>query len=311
MPDNRPVIIVGAPRSGTSLMQKLIRETPGFVSVPKESDMIWLPHCHPATNDWQYEGCPNSRITDELIDRIRHEFSNQALSAATWRAIDRLGLMARPRLARCLRLVYRMAFKPWKRFRETTRKDAAKPGRLVDKSVHAGLWLNLVDAVFPNACYIHMVRSPVTCIPSMMHGWNDPDRFRTFRVPETVGAGRNLASGLWCFPMPAGWTGYYDSDLVDICAFQWNAINESIQRFLAGAEFNNRVMRIHLEDLATDPGRVLDNLAAHIQVAAADLYNGNSDLPTVNPSVGLTSIDDHTRERIEQLTEPVHRGLQS
>lgn len=310
MPDNRPVIIVGAPRSGTSLMQKLIREAPGFVSVPKESDMIWLPHCHPATNDWQYEGCPESRITNELIDRIRHDFSTQALSATTWRAFDRLGLMERPRLARCLRLVYRMAFKPWKRLRQTNRQGIAKPGRLVDKSVHAGLWLNLVDAVFPNALYIHMVRSPITCVPSMMHGWNDPDRFHTYRVPETMVSDRKSTTGWWCFPMPAGWRNYYDNDLVEICAFQWNAINESIQRCLASKAFYNRSVRIHLENLATNPHRTLNDLAAHIEVPAADLYNGKSSLPTVNPSVGFISIDNHTLARIEQLTDTVNRSVQ-
>ena len=89
--DARPVIIVGAPRSGTSLMQKVIRETPGFVSVAKESDMIWMPHCHPSTNEWQYEGCPDSRITEALVAEIREDFLSQALSANTWRLFARSG----------------------------------------------------------------------------------------------------------------------------------------------------------------------------------------------------------------------------
>ncbi len=165
---DKPIIIIGAPRSGTSLMQKLIRETPGFLSVPKESDMIWLPYCHPSNNNWEYEGCPDSRITDEVVSNICSAFSAQALTADTWRLLDRLGLMTRPRLASYLRLGYRLFFKPWKHIRDQMTSSRSRTGRLVDKSVHAGLWLNLVDSVFPNALYIHMVRSPDTCIPSMV-----------------------------------------------------------------------------------------------------------------------------------------------
>lgn len=310
MTGNSPVIIVGAPRSGTSLMQKLIRETPGFASVPKESDMIWMPYCHPSLNDWQYEGCPNPRITPEVVSDIRAAFATQALSATTWRLFDRLGLMERPRLAATLRLVYRALFKPWSRIRDKTKRADSKPFRLVDKSVHAGLWLNLVDAVFPDAHYIHMVRSPETCIPSMMQGWQSR-RFHTYQIPETVESARADTAGWWCFPMPAGWVARYHDDLVDICTFQWQAIHESILAFLSRDALSDRVLRVHLEDLSRAPDGTLDDVAELIDAPAHSLHARGAALPRVNASGTGSTLDQAATSRILDRTRTTYERLRA
>ena len=308
--DARPVIIVGAPRSGTSLMQKVIRETPGFVSVPRESNMIWLPHCHPATNDWQYEGCPGSRITDELVAEIRDDFLDQALSANTWQMFDQFGLMQRPRLAACLRFAYRTLSGPWKRIRAHARAGHAPGrGRLVDKSVHAALWLNLVDAVFPDALYIHMVRSPRTCVPSMIQGWENFKRFRTYRVPDSAGPPRHDTSGYWCFPMPRGWNKYYQRDLAAICSFQWKAIHDAILQYLAAPTFNNRVLRIHLEQLADQPLSVLRDVSELLNHDITLMMPDDYVLPKVNTFNAKRPLDDVTLQQLADYTDPTYRTL--
>lgn len=311
MTDQSPVIIVGAPRSGTSLMQKLIRETSGFVSVPKESEMIWMPYCHPSLNEWQYEGCPDLRITPDVISDIQSTFATQALSADTWRHFDRLGLMERPRLASLLRLTYRALYKPWSRLREAAWYTEAKPGRLVDKSVHAGLWLNLVDAVFPDAHYIHMVRSPETCIPSMIQGWGACDRFRTYQIPEDVTHPRPGTDGWWYFPMPPDWKDHYHANLVDLCAFQWNAINNSILDHLAPDHFNGRVLRVHLEYLCSDPAPTLDQIARLVDVSVQRLHEQGGPLPKVNASSHKVAPDDTTRQKIHDLSGETYLRLTS
>ena len=308
--DARPVIIVGAPRSGTSLMQKVIRETPGFVSVAKESDMIWMPHCHPSTNEWQYEGCPDSRITEALVAEIREDFLSQALSANTWRLFARLRLMERPRLAACLRLTYRTLFEPWKRLRTHAKAMQDTPsGRLVDKSVHAGLWLNLVNAVFPDAVYIHMVRSPRTCVPSMIQGWENSKRFQTYQVPESVAPLRSDTSGHWCFPMPPHWKQHYQKDLVDICSFQWKAIHDAILQYLAFPSFADRVLRVHLEELADQPGPVLRDISELLKPNVAPLMYCDFKLPRVNASSSKRTVDDDALKRIVEYTDSTYTFL--
>ena len=79
---HKPVIIIGAPRSGTSLLQKIIREHKDFVSVPRESDIIWNKYVHPKLNDFQYEGISKERLEYINIDDIREDFSNTAISSA-------------------------------------------------------------------------------------------------------------------------------------------------------------------------------------------------------------------------------------
>lgn len=284
-------------------MQKLIRETEGFVSVPRESDMIWLPHCHPNLNDWEYEGCPDSRITGNLVSRIQDAFSTQALSARTWRMFDRLGLMNRPRLATCLRLGYRALHKPWFHFRERRAADTELPGRLVDKSVHAGLWLNLVNRVFPDAVYIHMIRNPVDCVASMMHGWTSLDRFVTYYIPKSA-----MPNGSdvyrWCFPLPPGWRDYWQTDLLEVSAFQWNSINRSICESLGHDEFKNRVMAVELGGLSSEPDRSLAALADFLELDnLSGPQSGHTEgLPRVNPSLNAQPVNDLQCRRIDETT---------
>jgi len=272
--------------------------------------MIWLPHCHPSKNDWQFEGCPDERITPELVANIRHEFSSQALTASTWRLFDRLGLMERPRLAACLRIAYRTLFKPWKRLRERTAPHE-KTGRLVDKSVHAGLWLNLVDAVFPDALYIHMIRSPETCVPSMIRGWQANDRFQTYRIPEQFTSKDSADSAWWCFPMPTNWRDHFSSDLIDTCTFQWTAIHDSILQWFSHSAFNGRSIRIHLENLITNSDAELRRLCHFLQLDPSLLQTDSSGLPKINASLAIGPIDEPSRQRIlESTSQTYHRLLQ-
>lgn len=307
----KPVIIVGAPRSGTSLMQKLLRETSGFVSVPRESDMIWLPHCHPELNHWRYEGCPDSRITDEILATIRDAFAGQALSAPTWRMFDRLGLMERPRLASSLRIAYRGLYGPWSRLRKSTGHSAEAPGHLVDKSVHAALWLNLVDKVFPDALYIHMIRAPDACIPSMMQGWKSQARFRTYRIPDAVAEPRRDTSGWWCFALPEGWQAYYHKSLLAICAFQWQCINQRIIEYLSGQSLSQRYLRVHLEDLVDRPHDVLHEIAAFVGIDSNEFAPRDGVLPKVNASPVGSSTDSAEDAEIERLTHRTYGALRA
>lgn len=273
--------------------------------------MIWLPHCHPATNNWKYEGCPDSRITEELISDIRNDFASQALTAGTWRLIDRLGLMERAQLAACLRSAYRILFKPWKQLREQSTRHAPKPGRLVDKSVHAALWLNLVDAVFPDAIYIHMVRSPETCVPSMVHGWQAPKRFQTYLVPASIAPARPDTLGHWCFPMPPHWVEHYHNDLIDICCFQWNTIHSAILHHLADHSYAHRAIRVHLEVLVTQPESVLQGVAELLSLNVLRYHQGDSPLPMVNVFHNKQPVSGATVQRIIDNTGSIYETLRT
>lgn len=278
-PFPEPVIIVGAPRSGTSLLQQVLREHPAFVSVPRESDVIWWPYVHPRLNDWQGEGFHGRALADGAVEAIRAGYASRALPAAVWSRFSGAGIMRMPRLARAVRAVYPLADRLVSGLRSYL--PARHPaGRLVDKSVHFGLWLDAVERVFPDARLVHVTRHPESCIRSMIAGWREPGRFETWRLPEAL-----QANGVthWCFPLPAGWRELLGLPLAERVAGQWCAIQAGILAASARARDEGRYLRLHLEDLSGAPEPALRALADFAGLRWDDYFERLArDLPVVN-----------------------------
>ena len=262
---DRPVIIIGAPRSGTSLIQKIIREHPSFISVPRESDMIWNPYCHPKNNHWDGEGINDTDINTEIINTIRDTFNQMALPAATWQRWSQFNLMAHPLSAAIVRKLYQPAFNLLKILRKVIPRDNAKHHyRLVDKSVHCPLWLNLVEAAFPDALYIHITRDGLHTVDSMLDGWLlESKRFNTYHLSELNIQG--YAGHDWNFALPYGWRDYTEKSLEQVVAFQWCSIQNAILSHLDSIE-PFRSVQVKLEDLTAYPTETLQNLSDFMNV---------------------------------------------
>lgn len=277
--NTNPVFIVGAPRSGTSLLQKLLRECPGHASVPREAQHIWGPHVHPSLSDWAGEAVSVEVLDDaQRIRSIREAFAESAVAAETWRRMENSGVAGNRWLRRIARLFPRQAVEALVRGGRT-RDDA----RLVEKSVHAGLWLPLVDAVFPDARYLHIVRDPRKSIPSIMTGWLEPSRFVSFEVPDPLEiAGTDGATHDWCFPLPVGWREYRQADLQAVATFQWTAINEAILEFFV-EQRADRCLVVRLEELVEAPGECLRAIRDHAGISEHEYFEAfESGLPVIN-----------------------------
>ncbi len=274
---NKPVIIIGAPRSGTSLLHQIIREHPAFISVPRESDVIWNPYCHPAKNNWDSEGISDAAIDDKMLLQIREIFARSALPASTWQRWSKLGLMQHPVLAKVIRKIYRPAFALLTGLRKPHQHTNK---RLVDKSVHCPLWLNLVEAVFPDALYIHITRNGFNTVDSMLDGWLlESKRFNTYHLPELVIKG--YSSQNWNFALPYGWREYADKPLENVVVFQWIAIQQAILTHLQNKP--QRCLQIKLEDLTSQPAMILEQLADFMEVSN-DFSQYAQAVPVVNAS---------------------------
>lgn len=297
-----PIVIVGAPRSGTSLLQKVLRECPGFGSAPREGQHIWGPWVHPERSDWIGECVAPGVLGDaDTINSIRSQFDADALSATQWRRVSGSGLLNIALVKRLARLLPRPFVKAL-----STAGTSAEHFRLVEKSVHAGLWLPLVDAVFPTARFIHLVRDPARVVPSIMAGWLDGGRFVSFRTPEPLSiAGYDGNAHDWCFPLPPGWQEVRNSSLLDVACFQWRAINEAVSAFFDADGRRDRCLTVRLEDLIRDPGPTLDAIRKHADISELGYFDAfRTKLPVVNegnpggrrPTVDLADIRRRTSD---------------
>ena len=71
---DRPVFIIGAPRSGTSLLYAILRQSSRFKHWPGESHEIWEADFHPALRGWESNALSAEDLTDDAAARIRRSF---------------------------------------------------------------------------------------------------------------------------------------------------------------------------------------------------------------------------------------------
>ena len=101
--------------------------------------------------------------------------------------------------------------------------------RFIDKNNQNGLCVSYLYTLFPDAHFVYVKRNPGDNINSLIEGWSKPEEFATWSnlLPEkvTVENGRYTQ---WCFFLANGWRDYINASIEEVCAFQYNAINQAI-----------------------------------------------------------------------------------
>jgi hypothetical protein len=125
--------------------------------------------------------------------------------------------------------------------------------RFVDKNNQNGLCVSYLHALFPDAHFVYVKRSPGDNINSLIEGWSKPVEFATWSdtLPETIAIDGGQYTR-WCFFLAEGWRDYLRAPIEDVCAFQYEAINRAIldaRNTVPPAQWTDIVY----EDLVRDP----------------------------------------------------------
>jgi hypothetical protein len=84
---DRPVFVIGAPRSGTSLLFAILRSSSRLRHWPGEAHEVWEAYYHPALRDWGSNVLESSDLTDEAAAYISRQFS--LIAGSRHRFIDK------------------------------------------------------------------------------------------------------------------------------------------------------------------------------------------------------------------------------
>ncbi|MGH2538005.1 MAG: sulfotransferase, partial [Candidatus Promineifilaceae bacterium] len=85
-----PVLIIGCPRSGTSLLYNVLSEAPSLWSIGYESKAIIERFHSPARKNWDSGVLTAGDLTPETAAAIRADFYRRAVPGSAWRAVNRL-----------------------------------------------------------------------------------------------------------------------------------------------------------------------------------------------------------------------------
>ncbi len=190
-PFDRPVIILAAPRSGSTLLFETLTQSSDFWTIGGESHGIFerFNQFNPRTRFCDSNALSAEDSIPEANAQIRAWFYEKLRDAGGRRIRD-------------------------------AQETLVRPPRLLEKTPKNALRVSLLNAIFPDALFVYLYRNPRENISSMMEAWQS-GRFVTY--PALPERGKP-----WSLLLPTGWQSYKDASLEEITAFQWQAANESI-----------------------------------------------------------------------------------
>jgi hypothetical protein len=190
--------------------------------------------------------------------------------------------------------------------------------RWVDKNNQNGLCVPYLAALFPDAHFVFVKRSPGDNLNSLIEGWGKPEEFATWSAalpePVAIDGGRYTR---WCFFLAEGWRAYTRATIEEVCAFQYVAINSAILEAKAavpGAQWSE----VFYEDLVRDPVGEFRRLFTEADLTFTPALEDHCANVLATPYNAFSEIrldkwkDGRNRQRIERVmdrVEPVARRM--
>lgn len=263
---DRPVIILAAPRSGSTLLFETLAQSPDVWTIGAESHHII--ESLPALN-------PNAgKVADNRLD-ARH-------------ARPRVVTMLRRRFARFLRDRDGREF-----FHHRDRERL----RFVEKTPKNALRQPFLESVFPGARYIFLFRDVRANLSSMMEAWRS-GRWVTY--PRL----RGWDGPPWSLLLPPGWQAMNGRPLEEICAFQWVAANRTILTDLARIE-KDRWISVSYESLTGATRTTVERLCEFAGLEVDERFERHLEEPLPLSRMTQTRPDQEKWRRNEALIQHV------
>jgi hypothetical protein len=295
-----PVLIIGCPRSGTTLLYNLLSEVPSLWSIGHESKEIIERYHHPRVKGWESGALDASDVTSESRAVMLHAFERAAAPGTFWRQVNRFRRRLRShRLWQGLK----------QRGRSTAPGAAVSSGlpsqsmrvlgglvcgyhwllpsrgtiRLLEKTPENCLRLPFLLALWPDARIVYLTRDARSNVNSLLEGWREPHLFPGYQVPETLHI-PGYRRARWAFTLIPGWRALASAPLEEICAWQWIRCNEAVLAHREETRGQVPYLQVRYEDLIVEPGPILRRIADFIGVDfdATGLEAHAEALPRIN-----------------------------
>lgn len=296
-----PVIIIGCPRSGTTLLYNILSEVTSLWSIGYESKSIIEAHHHPATKDWSSGALLASDLTPASQTYMLKAFEENAAPGTFWRRINRLrkslrsfrGWQAIKRRGRTTQsgsavssAIPQQGLNTIRRsvqlYRQLTPAKTTQSIRLLEKTPENCLRLPFLLALFPDARIIYLTRDGRSNINSLMEGWRQPHLFPGYQVPASIKIPGDTR-GRWAFTLIPGWRELTDSPLEEVCAWQWVCCNEAVLAHREKTAGQIPYLTLVYETLVQKPEQTLSQLADFIRVDfVQELSRYAKELPRIN-----------------------------
>lgn len=265
---NDPIIIVGTPRSGTSSLFAVLASHPDLWSLHSESRAVLDGPFHPRYRGWESHVLTETDLDPAAAPGLRKRF------------FDAAGNLERVPLGRFVPLRGRgkPELSPW--IAVLSKPFKRPPVRIAEKHIPNILRVRFLDALFPDARFLHITRDPFSNLTAMYRAWNHPVRYKDFPLPEGFHIAAYEGSS-WSFVLPTGWRSMNGKTLPEVCAFQWASCHQRCLDDMASVD-PTRYLRVRFEDLVADPSDALSRIASWARLDARPFRRFDDGLPRIN-----------------------------
>ncbi len=295
-----PIIIIGCPRSGTTLLFNILSEVPSLWSIGYESKAIIERYHHPRTKGWESGALEAGDLTSESRAFILDAFAREAAPGTFWRRVNRFraGLRENPAWKAVKRRGRSQetgsaassalpqqglnAVRKLVQFRNKVLPGNRTPIRLLEKTPENCLRLPFLLALFPDARIIYLTRDGRANVNSLIEGWRHPFLFSSYTLPEPMRI-PGITRAQWAFTLVPGWRDLLGSPLADVCAQQWVACNKAVLTHQEQAGGRVPYLRLRYEDVITHPAAAFRRVADFIDVDFESTFGHlRAGLPQIN-----------------------------
>lgn len=306
----RPIVIIGAPRSGTTILQRCLAVHPELWHLRAESHYILEGPCHPRKLGRWSNRCTREDIDEETVEFIRERFCEEAinvskvLSNSGW-LFGTSSLVGRTfSAAAVLSLGYC--------------SKIAKPDRFrfLEKTPKNSLRVSLLNRLFPDALFIWNQRHPAENIDSLVAGWHTSDKIGAIELPRFARASYPVAGDLnlkdysdkwWKFALVPEWETLQSKTVGEIAAWQYYQCNRHALKDFQTID-DERIFKLHHESFVRNPLSSVREILEWAGLPKSEVVEQFAQmLPKVNDTKGETR-DEETGLR---YPEGVYRGVRS
>ena len=185
---DRPIFVVGAPRSGTTVLFEALARSPTVWTVGGESHGVieGVPGLHPAARGFDSNRLTRTDATPVTAERLRAAFLQELR--------DRSGQPLPPDL------------------------DGA---RMLEKTPKNALRIPFLNAIFPRSLFVYVHREPRETLSSMIDAWASGSFVTYPQLPGWDGAP-------WSLALTPEWRKLHGADLPEIVADQWSKVQTAL-----------------------------------------------------------------------------------
>lgn len=264
---DRPVFIVSAPRSGSTLLFEMLATSDAFWTIGGEGHghVETIAALNPANTGFNSNRLTEDDATPETREQLLANFAMNLRTAdgKFWRGMDG----AAPQSIR---------------FLEKTPKNALR--------------IAFLRAIFPSARFIYLQREARANISAIMEAWKS-GRFVTYRNLE------GWTGPSWSMLLIPGWRDLKSADLAEIAMRQWRDANETIMKDLAALPADDWCV-VRYEDVVSDPAATLARLCGFAGVPFSDRMRAIARSPLRPSRYTLTPPDPEKWRKNESAMKP-------